>query len=285
MEVDPMMRFPVGVLLDSFRKPVPHALDDATRLGAQGIQVYATQGELSPKSMTPSLRREFAARVRDHGLQISALCGDLGQGFHRPEVNPRLIEDSKRILELAKDLGCSIVTTHIGVVPSDANHPRYRIMQDACGELSRFAAQMDAHFAVETGPEPAAVLKGFLDGLGNRGVAVNFDPANLVMVTGDDPVKAVHTLKDYIVHTHAKDGVRLYYRDPEEVYGVVESAIVTSPSFEEVPLGKGKVDFPGWLKALWDVGYRGFLTIEREVGDDPYRDIALAMDFLHGLMA
>ena len=280
-----MARFPVGVLLDSFRKPVPEALDNAARLGAKGIQVYATRGELSPENMTPSLRREFAARVRDHGLQISALCGDLGQGFHRPQENPRLVEDSKRILELAKDLGCNIVTTHIGVVPPDANHPRYHIMQDACGELSRFAAGMDAHFAVETGPETAVTLKGFLDGLGNKGVAVNFDPANLVMVTGDDPVKAVHTLKDYIVHTHAKDGVRLYYRDPEEVYGVVESAIVTSPSFEEVPLGKGKVDFPGWLKALWEVGYRGFLTIEREVGDDPYHDIALAMDFLHGLMA
>ena len=280
-----MPRFSVGVLLDSFRKPVPEALDDAARLGAQGIQVYATRGELSPKNMTTSLRREFAARVRDHGLQISALCGDLGQGFHRPQENARLVDDSKRILELAKDLGSNIVTTHIGVVPSDVNHPRYRIMQDACGELSRFAASLDAHFAVETGPEPAAVLKGFLDGLGNKGVAVNFDPANLVMVTGDDPVKAVHTLKDYIVHTHAKDGVRLYYRDPEEVYRVVESAIVTSPSFEEVPLGQGKVDFPGWLRALWDVGYRGFLTIEREVGDDPYRDIALAVDFLHGLMA
>lgn len=31
------------------------------------------------------------------------------------------------------------------------------------------------------------------------------DPANLVMVTGDDPVQAVYNLKDYIVHTNAKD--------------------------------------------------------------------------------
>jgi hypothetical protein len=31
----------------------------------------------------------------------------------------------------------------------------------------------------------------------------------MVMVTGDDPVHGVHLLKDYIVHTHAKDGIRL----------------------------------------------------------------------------
>jgi sugar phosphate isomerase/epimerase len=95
----------------------------------------------------------------------------------------------------------------------------------------------------------------------------------------------VHTLKDYIVHTHAKDGVRHYYRNPEEVYRVVESPVVTSPSFEELPLGNGSVDFPGWLKALEDIGYRGFLTIEREVGDDPYGDIAGAVEFLKGIMA
>ncbi len=280
-----MARFPIGVMLDSFLKPIPEALKLAAQLGVQGIQVYATRGELSPDEMTQEKRREFRRRAQDNGLVISALCGDLGQGFHHPAENPRLIEASKRILELAKDLGTDVVTTHIGVVPEDENHPRFRIMQDACGELSRYADSVKAHFAVETGPETAATLKRFLDGLHSKGVAVNFDPANLVMVTGDDPVKAVHTLKDYIVHTHAKDGVRHYYRNPEEVYSVVESPIVTSPSFEELPLGSGHVDFPGWLKALWDIGYRGFLTIEREVGEDPYRDIAGAVDYLKSIMA
>ena len=280
-----MSRFPIGVMLDSFLKPIPEALKLAAQLGVQGIQVYATRGELSPDHMTQEKRREFRQRVQDNGLVISALCGDLGQGFHRPAENPKLIDASKRILDLAKDLGTDVVTTHIGVVPEDENHPRLRIMQDACGELSRYADSMQAHFAVETGPETAATLKRFLDSLHSKGVAVNFDPANLVMVTGDDPVKAVHTLKDYIVHTHAKDGVRHYYRNPEEVYSIVESPTVTSPSFEELPLGSGRVNFPGWLKALWDVGYRGFLTIEREVGEDPYRDIAGAVDYLKGIMA
>ena len=83
-------------------------------------------------------------------------------------------------------------------------------MHNACAELSRFANEMGAYFAIETGPETADRLKSFLDGLGTKGVAVNYDPANFVMVTGDDPVQGVYTLKDYIVHTHAKDGVKLY---------------------------------------------------------------------------
>ena len=157
-------------------------------------------------------------------------------------------------------------------------------MQEACFKLAQYADSLDAHFAIETGPEESAVLKKFLDGLHSTGVAVNMDPANLVMVTGDDPVQAVYTLKDYIVHTHAKDGRRNYYRAPEEVYGLVEAEMLASPSFTELPLGTGNVDFPAYLKALDEIGYHGFLTVEREVGDTPEKDIRTAVEFLQKLI-
>ena len=279
-----MYQFPIGIILESFRKSIPESLKLAADLGAQGVQVYATYGELSPKNLTGGKKREFLSMVKDSGLVISALCGDLGHGFGNPEKNPQLIEDSKRILDLALELETDIVTTHIGVTPADSNHPRYRIMQDACGELAAYADSMKAHFAIETGPEPSLVLRNFLDSLHSTGVAVNLDPANLVMVTGDDPVKAVHNLKDYIVHTHAKDGVRLIERDPEVIYGLVNGDPGAEPAYLEVPLGEGSVPWQGYLQALTDIGYTGFLTIEREVGDDPAADISKAVSFLRGFI-
>ena len=101
------------------------------------------------------------------------------------------------------------------------------------------------------------------------------------MVTGDDPVKAVYTLKDYIVHTHVKDGRRLKYKDPELIYGLIEEEIKDGTSFVELPLGEGDVDFDKYLAALEQVGYRGFLTIERETGDKPEKDIEAAFQFLN----
>ena len=279
-----MYPFSIGVMLDSFRTDVNTALDKAQALGAKGIQVYATRGDMSPSAMTPDGRKEFLKAVKDHGMVVSALCGDLGQGFVDPEKNPALIEESKRILDLAKDLETDVVTTHIGVVPEDKSHPRYAVMQEACGQLAAYADSLQAHFAIETGPEKASTLKGFLDGLRSTGVAVNLDPANFVMVTGDDPVQAVYTLKDYIVHTHAKDGRRLHYVEPEVLYGMVESEMLQDASFIELPLGQGDVDFPNYLKALHDIGFQGFLTIEREVGDDPEADIGLAVRFLQDLI-
>lgn len=276
-----MKQFPIGIIINSFRTDIPTAVKKAAECGAQGIQVYATSGEMSPDVLVGSKRKEFLDLVKSNGLVISALCGDLGGGgFIHADKNRERVDFSKKILDLAKELETDVVTTHIGVVPGDPNHDRYKIMQEACRELAEYADSIDAHFAVETGPETSAVLKGFLDSLDSTGVGVNLDPANLVMVTGDDPVQAVHNLKKYIVHTHAKDGKQIFYKDPEIVYGIKKDVIVTEDSFIEVPLGEGSVPFPAYLKALEEIGYNGFLTIEREVGDNPEKDIRAAVDFL-----
>ena len=280
-----MKQFPIGIIINSFRTDIPTSVKKAAECGAQGIQVYATSGEMAPENLVGAKRKEFLDLVKSNGLVISALCGDLGGGgFIHKDLNEARVEKSKRILDLAKELETDIVTTHIGVVPSDPNHDRYKIMQEACHELAEYADSIDAHFAVETGPETSAVLKGFLDSLNSTGVGVNLDPANLVMVTGDDPVGAVHNLKKYIVHTHAKDGKQIFFRDPEIVYGIKKDVIVTDDSFLEVPLGEGSVNWPNYLAALEEIGYNGFLTIEREVGDKPEVDIRAAVDFLKNAM-
>lgn len=280
-----MGRFPIGVIIDSFRTDITTAVKKAADVGAQGFQVYATRGEMAPENMNAAKISEFKKLVADNGLAISALCGDLGGGgFCFADRNPEKIEKSKRIIDLAKELDTNVVTTHIGVVPEDKTLDRYKVMQEACFELSRYADSIGAHFAIETGPETSAVLKEFLDSLGSTGVGVNLDPANLVMVTGDDPAGAVYNLQRYIVHTHAKDGKQIFFKDPEIIYGLKKDVIITEDSFLEVPLGEGQVNWEKYLAALDDIGYKGFLTIEREVGDDPEKDIRKAVEFLksHG---
>jgi sugar phosphate isomerase/epimerase len=281
-----MYHFPIGVIIDSFRTDTREAILQAAALGADGIQMYGASGANSPEELTSEKRRELLDFVTSNGLCFSAICGDLGRGFANRDLNPGLIEKSKRILDMAKDLGTDIVTTHVGAVPKDPTNDRYKIMQEACFELASYADSIGSHFAIETGPETSAVLKGFLDGLHSTGVAVNLDPANLVMITGDDPVDAVHNLKDYIVHTHAKDGLMLKRTDPAYIYGAIPppAHLDGVQCFREVPLGEGAVDFVAYLQALEEVGYKGFLTIEREVGDDPAADILTAKHHLLDIM-
>lgn len=280
-----MYSFHIGVMVDSFRLSLQDGIKKSRQVGAEGIQIYAVQGEMAPENLTPVQRREILDMTVSNGLVISALCGDLGgHGFAKAGDNPWKIEKTKRIMDLARELECNVVTTHIGVVPEDTGNPNWKILQEACEELGEYGDKTGIYLAVETGPETAATLKNFLDSLHSRGVRVNLDPANLVMVTGDDPVEAVRTLKDYIVHTHAKDGILLKKTDPVLIYNFFAEGGIEDfhleEYFREMPLGGGQVPFDGYLKALDEIGYQGFLTIEREVGDNPEKDIRMAVEFL-----
>ena len=280
-----MKRFKTGIIADWLRLPFEESIRTCAEMGADGVQLYAVEGEFAPENLTAEQRREKKKIIHDAGLEVSALCGDLGgHGFAVKELNFEKIERSKRILDLALDLGSNIITTHIGVVPEDPESDTYKVMKEACNELAEYAHASGAFFAIETGPEPAKRLKEFLDGLDCKGVAVNLDPANLVMVTDDDPVEAVYTLRDYIVHTHAKDGIMLKKTDPKVIYDFFAEGGIgdlrLGDYFLETPLGEGKVDWNRYLSALSDIGYKGYLTIEREVGSDTVKDIRSAVGFL-----
>lgn len=281
----------IGVIVDSFGVGVTEGLKKAKEVGADGVQIYAVSGEMDPAALSPAKRKELRSYIEGLGLEISALCGDLaGHGFQDEAANPEKIDKSKRILDLAVELGTNVVTTHIGIVPDDTSSRIYDSMQRACEELGVYAKSLNAYFAIETGPERSAHLKSFLNTLSTNGVSVNFDPANMVMVTGDDPVEGVKLLKDYVVHTHVKDGKQLRPVDPRDVYGFlgygamshekIAEMAASGAAFEEVPLGEGTVDFPAYFAALQEIGYKGYLTIEREVGANPEEDIRKAVAFI-----
>lgn len=253
--------FKIGIMLDSLRLPVDEALAEAHRLGAEGIQVYCVGGDLHPDRLTGQARQDFLAKVRDNGLVISAWCGELG-GFvvDRPEAEHRVSETLK-FLELTAATGIKVLTAHVG---SFRGQPQDKVdnCRWALEQVGKRAEKLGVTFATETGAEPADELRTFLDDLGQPGLGVNYDPANLVM-KGWDHLEGVKVLRDYVVHTHAKDGLL--------------------GQGKEVALGDGDVDFPGWVANLNAIGFHGFLAIEREVGENPSADIARAIGFLQKL--
>lgn len=274
----------IGVITDCFKKTHAEGIRLAAELGLQGVQIYATTGEFSP-DLSEEKKEEYKRLLQENGLVVSALCGDMGgYGFEREADNAERIAKTKKIVDLAVEFGTNVVTTHIGVIPEDKSEPRYKVMLNALTECGLYARERGVTLAIETGPEKAKTLLSFLEDT-KGGVGVNLDPANFTMVTGQDVVEAVYLLKDYIVHTHAKDGVMIdKNQSPIEVYhafaeGGIE-ALNACKGFREEPLGEGEVVWGKYIAALKEIGYDGFLTIERECGDTPEKDIEKAAKFL-----
>lgn len=252
----------VGVMIESFRLGVKGGILKAAELGADGFQIYVTGGEMAPENMNAQARKDFKKFVADQGLVISALCSDFGTGFLNAAGNPEAVRKTKACMDLAADLGTKVITSHIGKLPENENSQEWKAGREAISELSLYGDKIGVAFASETGPESADHLVRFLKQIPGRSAKVNYDPANLCMY-GFDQLGGVEILKNYIAHTHAKDGLR--------------------GELKEVPLGRGGVNFPQYIARLDKIGYNGFLTIEREVGDDPVADIKMAVEFLRAL--
>ena len=110
--------------------------------------------------------------------------------------------------------------------------------------------------------EKADVLLRFFNDVGRDNLAINFDPANLILYGTDEPIPALRAVGRYVKSVHCKDAKR-----KPDVGGGWAGV--------EVALGQGDVNMELFLRTLKEIGYFGPLTIEREIsGDQQKKDIA-----------
>lgn len=254
----------IGILTASLPMDTKDALQKARELGAHGAQLRVVDNDLDPRNLTRTGRADLITFMASLGLERSALCGDLGGGFADPATVDERVSRTKDMIDLCLDLITPILTTCIGAVPADTGSSAYSTLLESVREIAGYAAERECAVAVETGSEPGETLGRFLKVVDSPVAMVNYDPASLCM-KGFDPLNDVYVLRNFIVHTHARD------------------AVVSSGGEgggHEARLGDGDVNFPDYLAALRDIGYDGYLTIKRETGADTVADIIEAIQFL-----
>jgi len=172
--------------------------------------------------------------------------------------------------DFAKKLGVTDVITHMGFIPENPNDPEFEPFCDAVRVVAKHLEANGQYLLFETGQEtPTAMLRCF-EVVGTENLGVNFDTANLISYGKANPVDALDTIGTYVRNVHAKDG--RYPRNGHKLGG-------------EMPMGEGKVDFKGVLSRLYELGYNGYITIEREIeGEQQIMDIRYGRKFLQGII-
>jgi sugar phosphate isomerase/epimerase len=257
-----MSRLKIGLRLESLGLPLRRALQEAERLGVGGVQVDAV-GDLSPNNLLQTGRRELRHLLRAHNLELTALGCPLRHGLDVARDQEPRIEHVRKVMTLSYDLGARVTIVQAGQVPADDKDPRAALLSEALLALGQHGDRVGAVLALETGLESGAVLRRFLDRFDTGGLGANLDPANL-LVHGFDPYESAQALADRIVHVHAKDA----------------RAAGASRAAQEVPLGHGDIDWMQFLSVLEEVGYHGWVTIERESGTAGVAEAAAAVSFL-----
>jgi len=233
------------------------------------------------------LTAENAAALRDASKELdvritafwAGLPGryvwDFVDGPRTIGLVPRAMRDERLAVlldscDFARDAGVDCVVTHVGFIPEDPQDPLYAELLAALAAVVERCRANDQTFCFETGQETPVTLLRTIQDLGCEHVGVNLDPANLLLYGKANPVDALDVFGPFVRGVHAKDGE--YPTDGTHLG-------------EEKPIGDGRVDFPALVAKLKELGYRGALTIEREIsGDRQIRDIRAAKSFFASLI-
>jgi L-ribulose-5-phosphate 3-epimerase len=256
----------IGIRLESLGLPLRRALAAAARLGVPGVQVDAA-GDLSPSALSQTGRREFRHLLRGHNLELTALGCPLLRGLDAAEDQQPRLEHVRKVLALSIDLGPRVAIVQAGAVPDELDSPRGALLRESLLAVGQYGDRVGARLALETGLESGTALAAFLRGLDTGALGVNLDPANL-LEHRFDPYDSARALQGHILHSCAKD----------------MRSCSPSRAAQEVPLGHGDIDWVRYVGVLEEVGYRGWLTVERETGDNRLSDVAEGVAFLRRLM-
>jgi L-ribulose-5-phosphate 3-epimerase len=230
-----------------------------------------------------SLAAPLRAALERYGIEATSIVStgpgrevyDFYEGPATIGLVPRATREArlKRLAEtsdFAKRCGVAAVQAHCGFIPENPADPLYKETVDAIRTAAAYAKKNGQSFRCETGQETPITLRRAIEDVGLDNAGVNYDPANLILYGKADPVEGLDVVGRYTLGVHAKDG--LYPVDPRKLG-------------REVPIGQGKVNFPRFIEKLKQIGYRGPLTIEREIsGERQIEDVRAAKAYLERLL-
>jgi len=265
----------LGLIIEVDKDP------DVTMRKLKDLELASAQlyvNDLDPKN-APGLRRS----LETHNIEPTSLVvggpgkevwdfygGPLTIGLVPRETRAARIAHMKKASDFAKVAGIPAVQSHCGFIPENPNDPVYKEVVEAMRDVAVYCKRNGQNFRYETGQETPITLVRAIKDVGEDNQGVNFDVANLIMYGKANPVDAIEMLGPFIQGVHAKDG--LWPVNPRDLG-------------QEVPIGKGKVDFPRIITRLKELSYKGAITIEREVsGPEQVKDVREAKVYLESLI-
>jgi sugar phosphate isomerase/epimerase len=260
-----MADWPIGVFT-SIDAGLGVKLEVAQELGIPTIQLHAPHRS----SRTPDNAERFLAKLESLNIHLTAVFGGFeGEsyadiptvcetiGLVPPATRAERLQDMKEISDFARLLGCDVIALHLGFVPHDSTLPLYQEVVEVTRQLCDHACQNDQAVHLETGQETASGLVQFITDTKRDNLFINFDPANMILYGTGEPIAALKEVAPFVRSVHCKDA--LWSDEPGKTWG------------REVPLGSGQVNIEAYLTTLKEIGYRGPLTIEREIPQEPER--------------
>ncbi len=273
-----MSKWATGIFTSIDEEGLGAGLDVVRDLGVGTVHLHAPAAANRVPERARSIRDEFAAA----GVEITVVFVGFPEdnyatvetvkasvGLVPPDLRAERLRETLLIADFARDLGVDAIGMHLGFVDPDGSSAAFAELVEITRAVCDHCAQNGQYFHLETGQETADELLHFIEIVDRSNLAVNFDPANMILYGAGNPLEALDKVGRYVRSVHCKDAS--YERKPGQHWA------------DDAPLGAGDVDIEAFLGKLEALGYQGPLTIEREYAPDQAGDIAAALRLVEQL--
>jgi sugar phosphate isomerase/epimerase len=262
-----------------------HSFSDAVRriagIGYRGVEVMADVPHAWPAFLLPEQKRAIRESLAANNLAISNVnafmmnaVNDRRQRYWHPswiEPDPHYrairVDHTKRALTLARELGATCITTEPGgpVGAGESWAAALKLFVEELKPVAENAEREGVLLLVE--PEPGLLIEKteqfeeFMQHVDSPAIGLNFDVGHMYCV-GEDPPTSLRRLARYVRHVHLED-------------------IAATRVHQHLVPGSGAIDFGETFRALTDIGYTGWITVELyPYIEDPDQAAQSAFDFV-----
>jgi len=229
--------------------PLEEVIKRLSGMGYDAIEVGCASPHAWPDYLSSERRKEVLKYLRDHHLEVSSMLPAPGGG---PGMNPSsptkeerefTIKHYKDVIRLASEWECPTVIWVAGwAVFGTSQTDAWNYSLDGLVECARYANELGITLVVEPTPSDSNLVETADDALllseqsGETNVKVMFDTYH-VLYRNEVPSDYVYRMKEKLHHIHLSDNDRL-------------------------PPGQGNGNFDSVLRALQEIDYQGYLSME-----------------------
>lgn len=231
---------------------------------------------LDVRTLDAAGAEQVVSYLGERNLEISALAYYENNLHPDDAVREAHHEHLRRAIDAAVLLGCPYVGTFVGRDNNRSVSENVVLGNRLLPPLVEYAGERGIGLIVENCPMEGWHPDGYPGNLAyspelwewmfSLGFYLNYDPSHLTFL-GIDPVAALRTCPERIVHAQAKD-VEIDARARDR-YGLFGRAIERENPWDNgwyryrVP-GRGDIDWSKIVDALYQVGFEGVLSVEHE---------------------
>jgi sugar phosphate isomerase/epimerase len=231
-------------------------------IGYAGVEIMADVPHAWPACLLEEQKQSIRQSLADHGLAISnvnafmmnAISDPRQRYWHpswiEPDRNYRQIriDHTRRALTLARELGARCITTEPGgpLEPGGSWAAALRLFVEGLKPVAEHAEKEGVLLLIE--PEPDLIVETadqfleLMQHIDSPAVGLNFDIGHFYCV-GDEPAPTVRRLAKYVRHFHLED-------------------IAATRIHHHLIPGEGVIDLAATLRAVREIGYDGWITVE-----------------------